>query len=40
MLEVLVHVGDAEAFGQKEHVYHTARFNEKDVAVREESSLP
>lgn len=40
MLELLVHLDDAEAFLQKEHVYHTARFDEKDVAVFEESSLP
>lgn len=40
MLEVLVHFDDAEAFLQKEHVYHTARFDENDVAVLEEGSLP
>ena len=40
MLEVLVHIDDAEAFVQKEHVYHAVRFDENDVAVLEEGSLP
>ena len=40
MLEVLVHIDDAEAFAQKAHVYHAVRFDEKDVAVLDENALP
>lgn len=40
MLEVLVHLDDAEAFAQKAHVYHAVHFDENDVAVLEEDSLP
>lgn len=40
MLEVLVHIDDAEAFLAKEQVYHAVRFDEDDAAVLEEASLP
>ena len=40
MLEVLVHIDDTTAFVQKAHVYHAVKFDERDVAVLEERSLP
>lgn len=40
MLEVLVHLDDAEAFVQKKYVYHAVHFDEKDVVMLEEASLP
>jgi len=40
MLEVLVHIDDAEAFLKKSHIYHNVQFNESDVAVLEAPSLP
>ncbi len=40
MLEVLIHVDDAEAFLNKAYVYHTVEFDEADVAVLESSFLP
>ena len=40
MLEVLVHIDDVTAFAQKAHVYHAVKFDERDVAVLEQRSLP
>ncbi|CAN5908055.1 RES family NAD+ phosphorylase [soil metagenome] len=40
MLEVLVHIDDAEAFVNKAYVYHLVEFDEADVSVLEPSSLP
>jgi len=40
MLEVLVHIDDAETFLAKEHIYHNVVFDEKDVVVLDEASLP
>ena len=40
MLEVLVHIDDAEAFVNKAYIYHSVEFDEADVSVLEGSSLP
>ena len=40
MLEVFVHVDDAEAFLAKAYVYRAVRVDEADVAVLEEGALP
>ena len=40
MLEVLVHIDDAEAFARQTHVYQRLRFDEAQVAVLDEAALP
>lgn len=40
MLEVLVHVDDAEAFLRVPHVYHAVRFPEAIVATLDPQALP
>ena len=40
MLEVLVHIDDAEAFLSKRYVYHSVDFDAADVSVLEASFLP
>ncbi len=40
MLEVLIHIDDAEAFLNKAYVYHAVEFDEADVAVLAAASLP
>jgi RES domain-containing protein len=40
MLELLVHIDDAEAFRRRPHVYHSVRFTRQDVALLEERDLP
>jgi RES domain-containing protein len=40
MLEVLVHIDDAEAFLSKQHVYHSVSFDDSSVAVLEQDALP
>lgn len=39
MLEVLVHIDDAEAFARQAHVYQRLRFDETQVAVLDETAL-
>lgn len=40
MLEVLVHIDDAEAFARQAHVYQQLSFDEARVAVLDEAALP
>ena len=40
MLEVLVHIDDAEAFARQAHVYQRLSFDETQVAVLDEATLP
>jgi RES domain-containing protein len=40
MLEVLVHIDDAEAFARQAHVYQRLSFDEAQVAVLDEAALP
>lgn len=40
MLEVLVHIDDAEAFARRAHVYKRLSFDETRVAVLDEAALP
>ena len=40
MLEVFVHIDDAEAFLQKSYLYRPIRVDEANVAVLKESALP
>ena len=40
MLELLVHVDDAEAFRRTPHVYHLVSFDDPALAVLEEADLP
>ena len=40
MLEVLVHIDDADAFARQAHVYQRLRFDETRVAVLDEAALP
>jgi RES domain-containing protein len=40
MLELLVHIDDAERFREMKHVYHAVRFPEDAVAILEEPDLP
>lgn len=40
MLEVLVHIDDADAFARRAHVYQVLRFDEAQVAVLDEAALP
>lgn len=40
MLEVLVHIDDAEAFARQAHVYQRLRFDEAQIAVLNETALP
>lgn len=40
MLEVLVHVDDAEAFLNKQHIYHCVSFDESQLAILEQAVLP
>lgn len=40
MLEVLVHIDDAEALARQAHVYGRLRFDEAQVAVLDEAALP
>lgn len=40
MLEVLVHIDDAEAFRAKRHVYHAITFDDTALAILPEAYLP
>ena len=40
MLEVLVHIDDAEAFAKQAHIYQRLSFDEAQVAVLDEAALP
>lgn len=40
MLEVLVHIDDAEAFLRQAHVYQAVRFDEAHVTVLDQEALP
>ena len=40
MLEVLVHIDDADAFARQAHVYQRLRFDETQVAVLDAAALP
>lgn len=40
MLEVLVHIDDAEAFARQAHVYQRLSFDEAQVAVLDVAALP
>ena len=40
MLELLVHIDDAERFRKMPHVYHAVRFEEDAVDLLEETNLP
>ncbi len=40
MLEVLVHIDDAETFARQAHVYQSLSFDEAQVAVLDEAALP
>lgn len=40
MLEVLVHIDDAEAFARQAHIYQHLDFDEAQVAVLNETALP
>ncbi len=40
MLEVLVHIDDAEAFARQAHVYQRLSFDRTQVAVIDEAALP
>lgn len=40
MLEVLVHVDDAEAFRAKRHIYHAVTFDDTALAILTEEYLP
>lgn len=40
MLEILVHIDDAEAFRAKRHVYHSVSFDDAALAILPEEHLP
>jgi RES domain-containing protein len=40
MLEVLVHIDDAEAFAMQAHIYQRVSFDEAHLAVLDEAALP